>query len=129
MDMKFSSRTLPFLIEAGQQIDPNWLEQNQTTYEAHVRAPFIDLAERLKAALQPSVPDYHFPCKGIGRIKRATHHVLSGARNCVTSSPRRGWTRSACGYRLTARSTASECAAGGGRRWPVELQIAFGGGH
>lgn len=78
MDMKFSSRTLPFLIEAGQQIDPNWLEQNQTTYEAHVRAPFIDLAERLKAALQPSVPDYHFPCKGIGRIKRATHHVLSG---------------------------------------------------
>ncbi|MYZ52240.1 TIGR02453 family protein [Malikia spinosa] len=78
MDMKFSSRTLPFLTEAGQQTDPNWLEQNQATYEAHVRGPFIDLAERLKAALQPSVPDYHFPIKGIGRIKRATHHVVSG---------------------------------------------------
>lgn len=68
--MKFTSRTLPFLIEAGQQTDPNWLEENHAAYEAHVRGPFIDLAERLKTALQPIVPDYHFPVKGIGRIKK-----------------------------------------------------------
>ena len=61
--MKFTSRTLPFLIEAGQQIDPNWLEENHAAHEAHVRGPFIDLAERLKTALQPIVPDYHFPVK------------------------------------------------------------------
>mgnify|MGYP006182646929 CR=1 FL=1 len=69
--MKFSNRTLPFLTEAGQQTDPNWLEENKATFEAHVRGPFIDLAERLKDSLQSSVPDYHFPTKGIGRIRRA----------------------------------------------------------
>lgn len=76
--MKFSSQTLPFLTEAGQQTDPNWLEENQATFEAHVRGPFIDLAERLKDALQSSVPDYHFPIKGIGRIKKAPNHLVSG---------------------------------------------------
>ena len=80
--MKFSSRTLPFLTEAGQQTDPNWLEENQAAYEAHVRAPFIDLAERLKTDLQPSVPDYHFPVKGIGRIKKAANKVVSGGACC-----------------------------------------------
>lgn len=80
--MKFTSRTLPFLIEAGQQIDPNWLEENHAAYEAHVRGPFIDLAERLKTALQPIVPDYHFPVKGIGRIKKTANHVVSGGPSC-----------------------------------------------
>lgn len=80
--MKFSNRTLSFLTEAGQQTDPDWLEQNQATYEAHVRRPFIDLAERLKSTLQPSVPDYHFPTKGIGRIKKAANHVVRGGPCC-----------------------------------------------
>lgn len=80
--MKFSSRTLPFLTEAGQQTNPNWLEENQAAYEAHVRRPFIDLAERLKTELQPSVPDYHFPVKGIGRIKKAANKVVSGGPCC-----------------------------------------------
>lgn len=76
--MKFSRQTLPFLTEAGQQTDPNWLEDNQAAYEAHVRGPFIDLAQRLKTELQPSVPDYHFPVKGIGRIKKAANYTVSG---------------------------------------------------
>ena len=80
--MKFSNRTLPFLTEAGQQTDPNWLDENQAIYEAHVRGPFVDVAERLKTALQPSVPDYHFPVKGIGRIKKAANHVVSGGPCC-----------------------------------------------
>jgi uncharacterized protein (TIGR02453 family) len=80
--MKFSSRTLSFLTEAGQQTDPNWLEENQAAYEAHVRGPFIDLAERLKTALQPIVSDYHFPVKGIGRIKKTANHVVSGGPCC-----------------------------------------------
>lgn len=42
--MKFSNRTLPFLTEAGQQTDPNWLDENQAIYEAHVRGPFVDVA-------------------------------------------------------------------------------------
>ncbi|MDN3988951.1 DUF2461 family protein, partial [Zwartia vadi] len=73
--MKFSRQTLPFLTEAGQQTDPNWLEDNQAAYKAHVRGPFIDLAQRLKTELQPSVPDYHFPVKGIGRIKKAANYT------------------------------------------------------
>lgn len=80
--MKFSSRTLPFLTEAGQQTNQNWLEENQAAYEAHVRGPFIDLAERLKTALQPIVPDYHFPVKGIGRIKKTANHIVSGGPCC-----------------------------------------------
>ena len=80
--MKFSNRTLPFLTEAGQQTDPNWLDENQAIYEAHVRGPFVDVAERLKTALQPSVPDYHFPVKGIGRIKKTANHIVSGGPCC-----------------------------------------------
>lgn len=80
--MKFSNRTLPFLTEAGQQTDPNWLDENQAAYEAHVKGPFIDLAERLKTALQPIVPDYHFPVKGIGRIKKTANHLVSGGPCC-----------------------------------------------
>ena len=80
--MKFSNRTLPFLTEAGQQTDPNWLDENQAIYEAHVRGPFGDVAERLKTALQSSVPDYHFPVKGIGRIKKTANHVVSGGPSC-----------------------------------------------
>lgn len=80
--MKFSNRTLPFLTEAGQQTDPNWLDENQAAYEAHVRGPFIYLAERLKTALQPIVPDYHFPVKGIGRIKKTANHLVSSGPCC-----------------------------------------------
>ena len=78
MNIKFSKQTLPFLTQAGQQTDPNWLEENQVDYEALVRQPFIDLAGRLKASLQPSVPECHFPTKGIGRIKKAANKVVSG---------------------------------------------------
>ncbi len=78
MAIKFSKQTLPFLTEAGLQTDPNWLEENQADYEAFVRQPFIDLAGRLKTSLQPSAPDYHFPTKGIGRIKKAANKVASG---------------------------------------------------
>lgn len=80
--MKFSNRTLPFLTEAGQQTNPNWLDENQAIYEAHVRGPFVDVAERLKTALQPIVPDYHFPIKGIGRIKKTANHIVSGGPCC-----------------------------------------------
>ena len=80
--MKFSNRTLPFLTEAGQQTDPNWLDENQAIYEAHVRGPFVDVAERLKTALQPIVPDYHFPVKGIGRMKKTANHIVSGGPCC-----------------------------------------------
>lgn len=78
MIRKFSTKTIPFLKKAGQQTSPDWLDENQSKYEALVRLPFIDLAENLKAALLPFAADYHFPTKGIGRIKRAANKVIDG---------------------------------------------------
>lgn len=77
-EYKFSKRTLDFLIKAGKQKSPHWLEKNQTEYEEIIRGPFIDLAEKVKTALQASAPDYHFPSKGLARIKRPAFKVTGG---------------------------------------------------
>jgi uncharacterized protein (TIGR02453 family) len=79
MSIKFSKQTLPFMTEAGKKTDPTWLDKNQESYETLVRQPFIDLAERLKTSLQSSVPDYHFPTKGIGRIKKNANKIVRGS--------------------------------------------------
>lgn len=78
MRRKFSNKTIPFLKKAGQQTSADWLDENQNEYEELLRLPFIDLAEGLKEALLPYAPDYHFPTKGIGRIKRAANKVIDG---------------------------------------------------
>ena len=48
---RFSKRTLEFLIKAGKQKNPNWLDKNMEEYEEALRKPFIHLAEKIKAAL------------------------------------------------------------------------------
>ena len=75
---KFSRRTLDFLIKAGRQKNPDWLDKNIVEYEEVLRKPFIDLAEKVKAALKPLAPDYHFPSKGLARIKRPAFKVAGG---------------------------------------------------
>jgi uncharacterized protein (TIGR02453 family) len=75
---KFSNQTIPFLTEAAQQTDPTWLDQNQDTFDQLVRLPFLEMAETFKTELQSTVPDYHFPTKGIGRIKKAANKVVGG---------------------------------------------------
>ena len=74
----FSRKTIPFLNLAGQQTDPSWLDEHKTEYDDLVRLPFIELAERLKQSMQPFAADYHFPTKGIGRIKRLASKVMPG---------------------------------------------------
>jgi uncharacterized protein (TIGR02453 family) len=78
MKTRFSNHTIPFLIEAGQQTDPAWLDDKQSTFDQVVRLPFLEIAETLKTELQSTVPDYHFPTKGIGRIKKSSNKVVSG---------------------------------------------------
>ena len=78
MTSAFSSKTIPFLTEAGQQTDPQWLDARIEVYDKLVKRPFIDLAVGLKAALQPLLPDYHFPTQGIGRIKKSTNKIVNG---------------------------------------------------
>ncbi len=75
---KFSKKTLDFLIKAGRQKNPSWLEKNNAEYEAVLRKPFITLAEKIKGALKPLAADYHFPSKGLGRIKRPEFKVAGG---------------------------------------------------
>ena len=78
MKTRFSNQTIPFLTKAGQQTDPTWLDDNQSTYEQVVRLPFLEIAETFKSELQSTVPSYHFPTKGIGRIKKSSANVVSG---------------------------------------------------
>jgi len=73
-----SEKTLKFLIKANKQKNPEWLEKNQDEYESVVKTPFIQLAENIKFALQPLARDYHFPSKGLARIKRAAFKVSPG---------------------------------------------------
>lgn len=75
---KFSIKTIPFLKKAGQQKNPDWLDEHQKEYDDLLKLPFVELAEILKDNLLPFAPDYHFPTKGIGRIKRASNKVVSG---------------------------------------------------
>lgn len=74
----FTKKTIPFLTLAGKQTDPLWLAAHQSEFDEHVRLPFIALAEHLKQFLQPVAADYHFPTKGIGRIKRLANKVMPG---------------------------------------------------
>ena len=78
MTSSFSNKTIPFLTEAGQQTDPQWLDTHADDYDKLVKKPFIDLAVGLKAELQPLLPDYHFPTQGIGRIKKTANKIVGG---------------------------------------------------
>ena len=75
---KFSKETLDFLVKAGKQKNPKWLEKNMEEYESVLRGPFIALAEQIKRSLLPLARDYHFPSKGLARIKRPDFKVAGG---------------------------------------------------
>jgi len=76
--MRFSKKTLEFLVKAGRQKKETWLEKNQDEYEEVLKKPFIALAIKLKVRLRPLAPQYHFPTKGLGRIKRPAFKVARG---------------------------------------------------
>lgn len=75
---KFSKETLEFLAKAGRQKKPDWLDKNSAQYEEVLRKPFIELAEKIKSSLKSSAVDYHFPSKGLARIKRPDFKVQGG---------------------------------------------------
>ncbi len=76
----FSEKSLQFLKLAGQQDDAAWLEENDASYQQCIRLPLLALAETLKDALAIESNGYHFPTKGIGRIKKSANRVgLDGA--------------------------------------------------
>ncbi len=75
---KFSKASLDFLVKAGRQKKSDWLDKNVEEYEEVLKKPFIELAEKVKNALKPLAPDYHFPSKGLARIKRPDFKVAGG---------------------------------------------------
>jgi uncharacterized protein (TIGR02453 family) len=84
----FSDSTLQFLEKAGRQKNPNWLDRHREEYESVVLEPLKFLATHLKVKLAAEAPFYHFPQKGIGRLKRPAHRV--GAEG-YSSSLYRNW--------------------------------------
>lgn len=68
----FSEETLSFLKKAGRQKNLEWLVKNKEGFESFVRLPLQDLAGKMAVALRPIAPGYHFPLKGLGRIKRSS---------------------------------------------------------
>lgn len=76
----FSEESLQFLKLAGEQDEPTWLEKNDAKYQQLIRGPLLALGETLKDALAVESNGYHFPTKGIGRIKKPANKVgLDGA--------------------------------------------------
>ncbi len=69
---KFSKDTIAFLKKASRQKTPAWLEKNWDEYQKQVQLPLQNLARHLKTKLSTVATGYHFPQKGIGRIKRST---------------------------------------------------------
>jgi uncharacterized protein (TIGR02453 family) len=68
---RFSKDTISFLKKASRQKNPAWLDKNREEYQKLVQLPLQHLAQHLKTKLGSIAPLYHFPQKGIGRIKRS----------------------------------------------------------
>lgn len=78
---KFSEKSLEFLNSASTQDEPAWLEENDADYQQLIRLPLIALATTLKDALSVESNGYHFPTRGIGRIKKPSNKVgLNGTQ-------------------------------------------------
>lgn len=72
---RFSIKTIDFLIKASRQKNPNWLDRNREEYEKVLLEPLNYLAQKVTSELNTLAPDYHFPKKGLGRIKRPANRV------------------------------------------------------
>jgi uncharacterized protein (TIGR02453 family) len=73
---RFSKQTLLFIEKAARQKRPDWLDKNRAQYEKLLLQPLQHLARQLKSTLAAAASGYHFPQKGIGRLKRPTNRVL-----------------------------------------------------
>lgn len=74
----FSKDTLKFILKAARQKNPDWLDKNRAEYEEVILRPLQHLAATLKSELGTQARGYHFPQKGIGRLRRS---IPKGERN------------------------------------------------
>ncbi len=88
----FTPRTLPFIERAGRAKKNDWLEKNRPEYLAEVVEPLQAIARHLKKELAQSANGYHFPQKGLGRLKRTASSAAqygSPFRDYLSYSARR----------------------------------------
>lgn len=74
----FSSESLEFLTLAGTQKQEDWLSRNDVSYQRLIRAPLLALADAVQYELTAEARGYHFPLRGIGRIKKSSNKVGQG---------------------------------------------------
>ncbi len=74
----FSNESLQFLKLAGKQKKEDWLSKNDVKYQRLIRAPLLALAESVSYELTAEARGYHFPLRGIGRIKKSANKVEQG---------------------------------------------------
>lgn len=89
---RFTKRTLEFLEKASRQKRPDWLERNREEFEETVRGPLTHLAVEVAKKLRPDAPGYHFPSRGLGRLKRSAiyaHEYGSLYKSHVSFSAKR----------------------------------------
>ena len=72
---RFSEKTLDFISKASRQKSVTWLDKNRDQYEEVLVKPLQSMASFLATKLAPDAKAYHFPLKGIGRIKRPSNRV------------------------------------------------------
>jgi uncharacterized protein (TIGR02453 family) len=70
---RFSLKTISFLEKAKRQKKQDWLVTHREEYEELLLFPLQELARKLKTELVKEASGYHFPQKGIGRLKRPSH--------------------------------------------------------
>ncbi len=72
MTSRFSGKSIEFIQKASRQKKVEWLERHSDDYEALIREPLNELARHLKAKLARVATGYHFPQRGLGRLKRSS---------------------------------------------------------
>jgi uncharacterized protein (TIGR02453 family) len=75
---RFSKSSLEFIKKASSQKRADWLDKNREEYETLILLPLQNLARYLKTELETLAPGYHFPQKGIGRLKRPANKTAAG---------------------------------------------------
>ena len=72
---RFSSKTLQFIEKASRQKREDWLDRNRDEYEKVLLFPLQRMALHLKKSLSGSATGYHFPQKGLARLKRSANRA------------------------------------------------------
>lgn len=67
-----------YVVWKIEQKQAEWLDKRDTEYQRLIRLPLLALADALRYKLMAEARGYHFPLRGIGRIKKPSNRVAQG---------------------------------------------------